>query len=362
MATKITKEKTEKFLENKMIDKTNKESDMWKLYRFAEKVDEVNWNARYKPNNEFLSFMMPYMLNYAEESIKKVTFEKKDLRAVVGLSGGLDSCVSALLVANAMFQGINLGSSEKGRLVLMTFNAMSQEDLEYGRMFGNYLNKKFQEIKIKYIERDLRSLMKTIHNFTEETIRKTRGRKIYPGELSSRLMNLVTLEYADKTGHCCVDSTNGSEIVLGEIVLGSGFEYSPLSDLYKSQVFDIAEFLDMPKYIVNRNPINSTFGIDKIHSYFGEIPNRFSARDIYAVLDPVLFHIFDKKMKPRVIARKLGHSIKFVERVYQRFKNQDHRRKPPYFALNDRRMNFARTIADRPNKDFNQYLEGCFLE
>jgi len=66
-------------------------------------------------------------------------------------------------------------------------------------------------------------------------------------------------------------------------------------------------------------------------------------------------------MKPRGIARKLGHSQEFVERVYQRVRNQDHRRKHPYFALNDRRVSLEKTISDKPNEDFKQYLEDCFL-
>ncbi len=66
-------------------------------------------------------------------------------------------------------------------------------------------------------------------------------------------------------------------------------------------------------------------------------------------------------MKPRGIAQKLGHSQEFVENVYRRVKNQDHRRKHPYFALNDRRVSLARTIQDKPNQDFKEYLESCFL-
>lgn len=301
------------------------------------------------------------MLDHSEESIKKVTFKERDLRAVIGLSGGLDSCISAWLVSNAISRGIKRKSSDNGRLVLMTFNGMSQEDLEYGGRFAEDLERDFGDIDIKYVEKDIRPLMRSVHDFTDDMVHTTRGTKIYPGELATRLIDLVTLEYADKTGHCGVDSTNGSEIILGEIVLGAGLEYSPISDLYKSQVFDLGELLDVPQYVLDRNPINSTFGTDKIRSYFGEIPEGFSAREVYAVLDPVLFHIFDKNMKPRSIARKLGHSQDFVDRVYQRVRNQDHRRKHPYFALNDRRINLPRTVKGKPNQEFKEYLDGCFL-
>jgi len=351
---------SQRFLEKNLTNNSHKNSEMWKLYRFADKAEEVNWDARYKSNEKFLEFIIPYLIDYTEESIKKVTFEENNLRAVVGLSGGLDSCVSAFLTAETMRLGINRGSSKSARLALLSFDAMSSEDFTYSKRFEKFLKEKFRNIEIISFEKDLRHLIKNVHNLTDDMIRETNAVKIYPGELASRMINTLTLEYADKTGHCCIDSTNGTEIILGEIVLGSGFEYSPLGDFYKSQVFDIAESLGIPKYIINRNPINSTFGIDKINSYFGEIPKNFSARDVYAILDPVLFYIFERKMKPITISKKLGHSKKFVEKVYQRIKSQDHRRKPPYFALNDRKINFSRIIKDKSNKYFKEYLEESF--
>lgn len=138
-------------------DQGIRESDMWKMYRFAEKAEEVNWNARYQPDYRLLRAVLPHMLDYTEESIKKVTFEEKNLRAVIGLSGGLDSCVSSLLVANSISRGIKRGSSDNGNLVLITFNGMSQEDLENGKRFGEDLKRKFSEVNIKYDERDIKA-------------------------------------------------------------------------------------------------------------------------------------------------------------------------------------------------------------
>jgi len=202
--------------------------------------------------------------------------------------------------------------------------------------------------------------LRTIHEFTDDMVKVTGARKSYPGELATRFIDMVTLEYADKSRHCGIDSTNGSEVVLGEIVLGAGLEYSPLVDFYKSQVFDIGEQLSMPRYIIDRNPINSTFGTDKINSYFGEIPEGMSARDVYAVLDPVLYHIWDLDMQPGRIARKLGHSQEFIENVYERVRNQDHRREHPFFVVDDKKGKTKRTVKSRPNRDFKKYMSGCF--
>jgi len=338
----------------------NNELEMGVMYRFADKKDQVNWDFTYRPDDSFMDFMIPYMLDYAEGSIKRVTFEDKDLRAVIGLSGGLDSCVSAWLVARAMQRGIERGTSDSGRLALITFDGMSKEDLEYGRQFGEDMIRDFPGLDIQYVERDLRPMMSSIHRFTDGLVSETKGTKRYPGELATRLIDLLTLEYADKAGHCGIDSTNGSEIVLGEIVLGAGLEYSPICDIYKSQVFDLGDRLGMPSYVIDRNPINSTFGTDKIHSYFGEIPEGLGAREVYGVVDPVLYHIWDLKLKPEEIIGKTGHSLEFLKNLYKRVRNQDHRREHPFFSITDKEGESERTVTSRPNSDFERYMERCF--
>ena len=83
---------------------------------------------------------------------------------------------------------------------------------------------------------------------------------------------------------------------------------------------------------------------------------------MYNVLDPILYLIYDKKCKPNTIAKTLGHSLSFVERVYKRVKNQDHRREKPSFFLNDRFMKLERAIKGTDNEEFEEYMERCFLD
>ena len=47
----------------------NSEADMWQMYRFADTLDEVNWSARYRPDNEFMSrYIIPGLIEKTEES------------------------------------------------------------------------------------------------------------------------------------------------------------------------------------------------------------------------------------------------------------------------------------------------------
>ncbi|NOZ81620.1 MAG: hypothetical protein GXO63_00510, partial [Candidatus Micrarchaeota archaeon] len=232
----------------------------------------------------------------------------------------------------------------------------SDEDYYFGRKFAKEIEKEFHDISIRTYEKDFTSVLKGIDSLTDEIVYSLGEEKIYSGELATRLIDLITLEVADKSGHCAIDSTNGTEIVLGEFVIGGGCECLPLVDFYKSQVYDIAEIIGVPEFVIARDPINSTFGSNKIKNYFGEITDNYTSRDVYNVLDPVLYSLYDKKLDPIVVSKMFGHSLKFVKKVYRRIKNQEHRRKIPWFALNDRVVKLERFIKEMDNKELERYL------
>jgi len=331
-----------------------------KYYRFADKADEVNWNARYKPNQEFLAKLIPLILSFTDSSIRKVIDDKTSLRALVTISGGLDSSVSTMLAAEAMRKAKNNGSVKSTSLILLAFKGISDEDLEYARRFGNFITSSYTDLPVYYQESDLTPLLRAIDDHTEELVVASTRQKLYAGGLTTRLINLVGLEVSDKIGHCFINTTNGTEVVLGEFVIGAGGEYAPLVDFYKSRVYDIGELIGIPKFVLERPPINSTYGTDKIHTYFGEIPAGLTPRDVYAVLDPVLYLIYNKGFKPRTIAKGLGHSEKFVKNVYEKVKAQEHRREIPFFSVKDRTIRLKRTIETFTNEEIENFIEDSY--
>ncbi len=245
-------------------------------------------------------------------------------------------------------------------IVLLAFRGVSDEDLQYARKFGKEIISAFPNIDIKYVEQDLTPLLRNIDTVNNDLIARAGKKVVQRGSLVTRLISSMVLEFADKTGYCAIDSTNGTEIVLGEFVLGSGGELAPLSTLYKSQVYDLAEILDIPKFVIDRKPINSTFGNDKVFTYFGEIPEGFIARDIYNVLDPPLYLIYRKNYTPEKLAKELGHSLEFSKRIYEVVKKQDHRRSIPYFKILDHRFYIRRTVTEISNEELREWIDNSF--
>lgn len=278
---------------------------------------------------------MPSIYDFISQSIHRVTYNPRDLKAVVGVSGGLDSSVTTWLTAEAMRRAKQNSSAQETSLVLLAFRGMSEEDLEYGRRFADQVRAHFSDLPIDYLERDLTGLLRSIDRTTDDLVRCASKPKVYSGELATRLIDCVTLEFANKSSHCSMDSTNYTEIVLGEINLGAGCECAPQTSFYKSQVWDLAEIIGVPQFVLDRPPINSTFGHSKVAGYFAEIPENLTPREVYRVLDLVLFMIYDLGYQPGQVAEKLGHSIRFVDGVARRLKRQNHRRQVPNFVISD---------------------------
>ncbi|MBI3486093.1 NAD(+) synthase [Candidatus Daviesbacteria bacterium] len=327
------------------------------LYRFSKRLDDVNWSARYKPNRPFLEGLVPHMQDFLDRNIRKITYDNSSLRAVVGISGGLDSSVSATLVADTITQAQDKGTIQNSSLVLIAFQGMSEEDLESARKFAELMGSKYTNIPIDYQERDLSKLLRDLDSFTEDLIFSTRKPKVYSGELTSRVITPIIMEYADRIGHCAIDSTNGTEYILGEIVIGAEAECAPIADFYKSQVYDLADLISVPKFVVNRPPINSTWGHDKVATYFAEKPEGLTPREAYQLLDPVLYYLFERRYQPSTVAKRLGHSLEFVSSLATRIKDQDHRRDIPFFVVNDRFKKYPRAVKSRTNEEMQGFMK-----
>ena len=311
------------------------EREARKLYRMTDKIEDVNWSSQYLSNIDMARSMLPDIYNFTENAIKTVTYDENSLGAVIGLSGGIDSCVCSSVVAETMQNAVESGHIRDTNLGLINFRGRSKEDTNYSRLFIEYIRSKYPRLKIQYIEQDIIPLLNHINEITDYLLNLTHRKKIYPGELATRLMDLLVLEYADKTGHCAIDSTNKTEVVLGEIVIGAGGEAAILSDFYKTQVYDLAEALAIPDPFIQRRPINSTFATDKVSSYFAEIPTDFTPGDVYRVLDLALFLAYDKKYSSEALSHELGHSEKFTQKLWQRIHSQDHRRVIPSFNFHE---------------------------
>jgi len=179
------------------------------------------------------------------EWIRERVMEAGAKGVVLGMSGGLDSSVTAILCKNA-FPDTTLG------LILPCFS--SKEDVEHAKMVANKFGIETKEI-------ELSSAFKTLFGVLEEReydveIKGNREKDIAVANLKPRLRMICLYYFANKLNYLVVGTGNKSELAIGYFTkYGDGAaDILPLGDLLKTEERSLAEELDIPKEMIEKVP------------------------------------------------------------------------------------------------------------
>jgi NAD+ synthase len=267
---------------------------------------------------------------------------------VLGISGGIDSAVAASLAVRAVGADQVLGlllperdssphSSEDGRLLMDQLGAPFEEiDLTptlealgiYRKLPIRLLNN--QKVKAKAVRATLRLYRQMLgENPFITGLQGTRGRPgqdvLDAGHAYARAKHrarMITLYFrAELENRLVLGGANRTEVLTGSMVKwgDSVADAQPLLPLFKTQVRQLARFLDVPSRIIEKPPTadllpgvddETAFGID------------------YAVLDRVLYGL--ERGDPREeIADQAGTGLQTVDIVIEMHQRSQHMRELP---------------------------------
>lgn len=175
-----------------------------------------------------------------EKTIKKIeTFLKENTQdlngCVLGISGGVDSAVVAYLSVNAL-------GKEKVHGILMPYDKQSTQD---ALLVAEKLGISYETINIKPIVEAFKQAAPQYFNA-----------KLSEGNLRARI-RMCLLYGCSNTKKMIVTGTgNKSEIMIGYFTKhGDGaVDVLPIAHLYKTQVWEVAKQLQIPKNIVEKAP------------------------------------------------------------------------------------------------------------
>lgn len=201
------------------------------------------------------------------------TFKKTHhTKAVIGLSGGIDSTVSYFLLKNAI-----------GAKNILAYH------LPYSTDFQKTIKLFCPDVKIIYIKPLVRLFSKKINVSTTDTIRL--------GNIMARVRMIILFDQAKKYKSLVCGTENRSEHLLGYYTRygDQAVDIEPIVHLYKTQVYEFAKKLAVPRVICESKPSAGLWANQTDEGQFG-----FS----YKEADKVLYHYFDKKY-PESKIRKL---------------------------------------------------------
>ncbi len=281
-----------------------------------------------------------------EASIREMVFKRlKRKGAVIGVSGGIDSSVVAFLCARALgpervvvlftpeldssSDSLRLGQSVAGALGVRSFvedispilkgaKCYERRDEAIRQVFPDFGPQHKMKIVLPSIKEDSKySLFSLVVQAPDGTIHKKRlTADAYLGILAStnfkqRARKMIEYHYADRYQYAVAGTPNRLEYDQGFFVKnGDGSaDFKPIAHLYKSQVYQLAEYLGVPEEIRQRTPTTDTYSLEQTQEefYFSMPLPQF---------DLCLFGK-NNGLAPEEIAELAGLTTGAVERAYQ---------------------------------------------
>jgi len=237
------------------------------------------------------------ILNFIKEYTEKCGRKK----VVVGLSGGIDSALVAKLATMAL-------GEENVSTLFMPDVSTPLEDFEDSRLMA-------KELGVGYKTIDLSPMIHSITNACGEMD------EVVLGNIKARLRMIFLYQAANSRGALVCGTSNKTEILLGYYTKygDGGSDFMPLGDLYKTQVYMLARYLQLPEKIIEKNP---TAGLWKGQTDEKEIGLPYEKVDI------ILYGI-ERKMDRGRIAEMAGVEQKDVDRIYSMVEKNEHKRRFP---------------------------------
>ena len=231
---------------------------------------------------------------------------------VLGLSGGIDSAVAACVACAAVGSSNVLGVAMPSRFS----SKHSIDDAEYtATALG-------MEFKIQPIDEMHNSLEGQINNVLQN------GNPVASENIQSRLRGIIVMAHANAQSRMAIATGNKSELAQGYYTLYGDMAggYTPLGDLYKMQVYALAEIFNQRATMSDEPPPINQSTLTKPPS--AELaPNQKDEDSLppYQVLDEILrLHIEHTMGADDIVAA--GHSRAVVVDVLTRLERNEHKR------------------------------------
>jgi NAD+ synthase len=240
------------------------------------------------------------LVSFLREEVSQAGFQ----RVLLGLSGGVDSALSAALAARAF-------GPENVLCVALPYRSSARTSLEHAELLARRLGTPLRRIDISapvdaYLE--------------QEKVQDPTRR----GNVMARQRMLVLYDLSVEWKGLVVGTSNKTEMLLGYTTQfgDSAHALNPLGDLYKHQVYQLARHLDVPPEILDKPP-----SADLTAGQTDEGDLGFS----YAFADAILWRLVDRRMRVDDLLQE-GFPAEVVKKIAQRIVRNQYKRLPPVIA------------------------------
>ncbi|MBK7455027.1 MAG: NAD+ synthase [Anaerolineales bacterium] len=234
-------------------------------------------------------------------------------RAIINLSGGLDSALSCALAVEAL-------GADKVMALRLPYRTSSPDSLEHAQLMIDQFQVKSETIDISDM---VDPLIKRDPNITN--VRK--------GNIMARARMIVLYDQSEVFKALPIGTSNKTEILLGYSTQwgDAASAINPIGDLYKTQARQLSRALNIPAPIIDKAP-----SADLWEGQTDEGELGFT----YEEVDKLLYLLVDQRYSPQE-CMDAGFDQKFVDVVVKRIRrNQFKRMQPPIAKISNRTIGY----------------------
>lgn len=303
-----------------VVDELNYFEEDLKIYD----IDEICHTPPREPDRRSdISMIHDALVLGIRNYFQKLGFQK----AIIGLSGGIDSALTAALAAEA------LGHKHVYN-VLLPSEFSSEHSIKDAVELAENLQMPYDIISIEEahhtVEHALKPYFKDLpFNVAEENIQ-------------ARIRGVLLMALSNKFGYILLNTSNKSEVAVGYSTLYGDMNggLSVLGDVYKTQVFELARYINREKEIIPENIITKPPSAELR-------PDQKDTDSLpeYDILDEILYQYIENREGPKEIIA-MGFEEKLVRRILKLVNTSEYKRyqTPPILRVSSKAFGMGRRM------------------
>ena len=240
------------------------------------------------------------LVEFLRENFKKAGFSK----AVLGLSGGIDSALVAYLLRDAL-------GKENVLAIMMPYKSSNPDSLNHAKLVIEDLG-----INSKTIE--ITDMIDAYFKNEKEATSLRMGNKMARERMS------ILFDYSSKENALVIGTSNKTEIYLGYSTQfgDSACALNPIGDLYKTNIWDLSRYLKIPNELIEKKPSADLWEGQTDEQEMGLT---------YKEADQVLYRMLEENKKVEEVLAE-GFNKDLVDNILRRMNRSEYKRRMPLIA------------------------------
>ena len=233
-------------------------------------------------------------------------------KVVLGLSGGIDSAVVAYLCARTF-------SAKDVTALIMPYRTSNPENIKHAELI-------IKELNINSVSYDISPMVDAFFKSDPDADMIRRGNRM------ARERMCLLYDFSSKHHALVIGTSNKTELMLGYgTIFGDlASAINPIGDLYKTQIWQLAEYLDIPRVIIDKPPSADLWSGQTDEEEIG-----YS----YDKIDTLLHHLIDLRYSDEMLS-ELDFTSEMINDIHRRVQLFQFKRRPPIIAkLSNRTIN-----------------------